>query len=63
MLDVRQQVLFNPGPVNLHPAIKDNLLNVELCHRQPEFEALRERVMARLLAAAGLDTSAGSCAL
>jgi 2-aminoethylphosphonate-pyruvate transaminase len=58
MLAARQQVLFNPGPVNLDPAVKSNLFNVELCHRQPEFERLREGVIARLFEAAGLDPAA-----
>jgi 2-aminoethylphosphonate-pyruvate transaminase len=48
-LDPRRQVLFNPGPVNLDPAIIENLFNVELCHRQPEFDDLVARVRARLL--------------
>ena len=49
MLEPRLQVLFNPGPVNLHPSIKQNLFNVELCHREPEFE--------RLAAASAPDSS------
>jgi 2-aminoethylphosphonate-pyruvate transaminase len=52
-----RQVLFNPGPVNLDPIIKDNLFNVELCHRQPEFEQLQDRVRAGLLAYLGLESS------
>jgi 2-aminoethylphosphonate-pyruvate transaminase len=55
MLDVKQQVLFNPGPVNLDPAVKSSLFNVELCHRQPEFEELLERVSSGLFEATGLD--------
>jgi len=57
MLDPRRQVLLNPGPVNLDRAIKENLFNVELSHRQPQFEQLRERVIAGLFAAAELDPS------
>jgi len=52
----RRQVLFNPGPVNLDPRIKENLFNVELCHRQPEFEELQARVRARILAHLGFDS-------
>jgi 2-aminoethylphosphonate-pyruvate transaminase len=55
MLAAKQQVLFNPGPVNLDPAVKSNLFNVELCHRQPEFDELRARLATGLFAAAGLD--------
>jgi 2-aminoethylphosphonate-pyruvate transaminase len=51
----RRQVLFNPGPVNLHPAIKESLFNIELCHRQPEFYELHDRVRARLFEVAGLS--------
>jgi len=54
-LTPRRQVLFNPGPVNLDPRIKENLFNIELCHRQPEFEQLQERVCARILAYLGRD--------
>lgn len=55
MLGPKRQVLLNPGPVNLDPAIKENLFNVELSHRQPEFAELRERVIANLFGAAGID--------
>lgn len=55
ILTTRRQILLNPGPVNLDPAIKENLFNVELSHRQPEFAELRERVVANLFGAAGLD--------
>jgi 2-aminoethylphosphonate-pyruvate transaminase len=55
VLAARQQVLFNPGPVNLHPAIKARLFDVELSHRQPEFEELRSRVEAGLFTAAHLS--------
>jgi 2-aminoethylphosphonate-pyruvate transaminase len=50
----RQQVLFNPGPVNLHPAIKEGLFRVELSHRQPEFDLLAASVSDRLFGVAGL---------
>jgi len=48
-------VLFTPGPVNLHPAIKARLFEVELSHRQPEFDDLRSRVKDGLFTAAGLS--------
>jgi 2-aminoethylphosphonate-pyruvate transaminase len=54
----RRFVLFNPGPVNLHPAVRQAALSVDLCHRQPEFEALRARVVAKLHDAAGLASDA-----
>lgn len=55
MLEVKEQALFNPGPVNLDAAVKSNLFNVELCHRQPEFEQLYDRVRGGLFEASGLD--------
>jgi 2-aminoethylphosphonate-pyruvate transaminase len=56
VLPSRRQVLFNPGPVNLDPAIKDNLFNVELCHREPEFDRLAASIRRRLLAAIGFPS-------
>ncbi len=53
VLEPRRQILFNPGPVNLHPVIKDNLFNVELCHRQPEFLDLLASVRWRLFGLLG----------
>lgn len=41
-------VLFNPGPVNLAPEIKARLLEVEYCHRQPEFTEIYDRTRHRL---------------
>jgi 2-aminoethylphosphonate-pyruvate transaminase len=55
VLAARRQVLFNPGPVNLDPAITENLFNVELCHRQPEFDELDASVRRRLFASLGLS--------
>lgn len=54
-LAARKQVLFSPGPVNLHPAIQQRLFEVELSHRQPEFEQLWRVVRAGLFSAAGLS--------
>jgi 2-aminoethylphosphonate-pyruvate transaminase len=55
VLPVRRQILFNPGPVNLDPAIMANLFNMELCHRQPEFDALASSVKGRLLSLLGFS--------
>src|SRR3954451_16393716 len=48
-------VLFTPGPANLADAVKERVLEVELSHRQPDFEGLQERVRRRLFAACGLS--------
>lgn len=52
VLPRRQQFLLNPGPVNLHGLIRENLFNLELCHRQPEFERLLAHVKSRLFSLA-----------
>jgi 2-aminoethylphosphonate-pyruvate transaminase len=57
MLEPRRQILFNPGPVNLDPVIQENLFNVELCHREPEFDELASRIQARLLDQVGFGGS------
>jgi 2-aminoethylphosphonate-pyruvate transaminase len=57
VIERREQVLFNPGPVNLDATIRDNLFNVELCHREPEFEALAERIRARLFEQLGFEAT------
>jgi 2-aminoethylphosphonate-pyruvate transaminase len=62
-LTPRQQILFNPGPVNLDDEIKSRLFDVELCHRQPEFEALHDRTKERLGALLGFPRSRFNLAL
>jgi 2-aminoethylphosphonate-pyruvate transaminase len=57
MLEPRRQVLFNPGPVNLHPEIQARLFDVELSHRQPEFEELHASVRGRLFGVGGIDAA------
>jgi 2-aminoethylphosphonate-pyruvate transaminase len=56
MLEPRRQLLFNPGPVNLDPVIHENLFNVELCHREPEFDALAESIRSRLYQQVGVTS-------
>src|SRR4051812_47281961 len=51
----KSYVLFTPGPVNLADAVKERVLEVELSHRQPDFEELQERVRRRLFEACGLS--------
>jgi 2-aminoethylphosphonate-pyruvate transaminase len=42
--------LLNPGPVTLTERVRNALMLPDLCHREPEFAALTQRVMAGLLA-------------
>ena len=42
-------ILLNPGPVSLSEAVRKAAVNSDLCHREPEFFALQDRVRAGLL--------------
>ena len=42
--------LLNPGPVTLTPRVRDALAGPDLCHREPEFFDMQDRIRARLLA-------------
>ncbi len=48
-------ILLNPGPVNLTPSVRQALTGPDLCHREPEFAELQERIRQRLLEVYGLD--------
>lgn len=39
----KRYLLFNPGPVNLHPFIKKNLLNYNIGHREEEFSEIYKK--------------------
>ena len=39
-----QTILLNPGPVNVSPRVTQALLRGDLCHREPEFSILQNRV-------------------
>ncbi len=48
-------ILLNPGPVGLSERVRRALLGPDLCHREPEFAALQDRVRSQLLEVYGLD--------
>jgi 2-aminoethylphosphonate-pyruvate transaminase len=48
-------ILLNPGPVRLSQRVRRALLGPDLCHREPEFAALQERVRSQLLEVYGAD--------
>jgi 2-aminoethylphosphonate-pyruvate transaminase len=54
---VQQYWLFNPGPVNTSDTVKRAAIAVDLCHREPEFSDLMQRVRQGLVEAAGVKTS------
>lgn len=44
----RRQLLLNPGPVTLSPAVRRALAEGDACHREPAFAALTRRTLASL---------------
>jgi 2-aminoethylphosphonate-pyruvate transaminase len=42
-------ILLNPGPVSLSEAVRKAAVRTDLCHREPEFFLLQDRVRAGLL--------------
>ena len=50
-----QPILLNPGPVNVSDAVRSALGRGDLCHREPEFAELLERVRRGLLDALGVE--------
>ena len=42
--------LLNPGPVTLTPRVRAALAGPDLCHREPEFFDMQDRIRQRLLA-------------
>jgi 2-aminoethylphosphonate-pyruvate transaminase len=49
-------ILLNPGPVNLTPRVRNALLTPDICHREPEFTELQEKIRHKLLDVYGLST-------
>lgn len=45
-----QLVLLNPGPVTLSPAVREALTQPDMCHREPEFFDLQDRLLEQLAA-------------
>jgi 2-aminoethylphosphonate-pyruvate transaminase len=56
-------VLFSPGPVNVADAVRERVHDVELSHRQPEFEELLERVRRTLHAELGMPPASHNLTL
>ncbi len=48
-------ILLNPGPVSLSDAVRKAVVSVDLCHREPEYSELQDRVREGLLDVYGLD--------
>lgn len=48
--------LLNPGPVNLTDHVRAALQRDDICHREPEFGELQDRIRARILEVYNLDS-------
>jgi len=46
---MKKEILLNPGPVNLSARVRKAMLRPDLCHREPEFAILQDRIRANLL--------------
>lgn len=44
-----KQLLLNPGPVTLSQRVRKAMLQPDLCHREPEFSHLQDRIREKLL--------------
>lgn len=48
-------VLLNPGPVSLSEGVRQAAVSADLCHREPEYFEVQDRVRQALLRVYGLD--------
>ncbi|HET7093005.1 MAG TPA: alanine--glyoxylate aminotransferase family protein [Thermomicrobiales bacterium] len=51
----RQRVLLNPGPSVVTDRVHRAIAGPDLCHREPEYSDILQRVRSRLLEVAGVD--------
>ncbi len=51
----KRTVLLNPGPVNISERVRSALAKPDLCHREPDFYDLQDRIRQGLLGLFGLD--------
>lgn len=52
---LKRQILLCPGPVNLTPHVRAALAGGDVCHREPEFLEVLQKIRVKLLHAVGLD--------
>ena len=50
-------ILLNPGPVSISDAVRKAAVSDDLCHREPEYFALQDRVRSALLKIYGCSTA------
>ena len=56
-------ILLNPGPVSLSEGVRRAAVAQDLCHREPEYFTLQDRVRSGLLDVYGLDSKEWSAVL
>lgn len=56
-------ILLNPGPVTLSRGVRSALQGPDLCHREPEFADLQDRIRSRLLEVYDLPGTAWAAVL
>ena len=44
-----RSILLNPGPVSLSEKVRKAAVSTDLCHREPEFSALQDRLRTGLI--------------
>ncbi len=58
-----RSILLNPGPVSLSEGVRKAAVEVDLCHREPEYVELQRRVLAGLRSVYELDSADWSAVL
>lgn len=48
MINQKQNILLNPGPVNMSDRVKRRMINEDFCHRENEFSSLIQEVNSQL---------------
>ncbi len=56
-------ILLNPGPVSLSDGVRKAAVKSDLCHREPEYFSLQDRVRTGLVDVYGLDPKAWNAVL
>ena len=49
MNNIKQNILLNPGPVNMSDRVKNRMIREDFCHREKEFSALVKDVNSQIV--------------
>jgi len=58
-----RHILLNPGPVSISDGVRKAAVSADLCHREPEYFALQDRVRSGLLDVYGPGSGEWTCVL